>query len=200
MATREGFQTDTVRFNTTGIKKTTKVEKKLTLRTVKPPKVDTEPDSIVVSINEPIRLNNIYYDYDKDNILADAEQDLQIILDLMKKYADMKIELSSHTDARGKDDYNENLSQRRAENAKRWLTERGIAADRIVAKGYGEKLLLNGCANGVECSDDEHRYNRRTEFKIIAGPTEITIQRIEKRKPTTTGDKPKDGKTGGGKQ
>lgn len=200
VATREGFQTDTVRFNTTGIKKTTKVEKKLTLRTVKPPKVDTEPDSIVVSINEPIRLNNIYYDYDKDNILADAEQDLQIILDLMKKYADMKIELSSHTDARGKDDYNENLSQRRAENAKRWLTERGIAADRIVAKGYGEKLLLNGCANGVECSDDEHRYNRRTEFKIIAGPTEITIQRIEKRKPTTTGDKPKDGKTGGGKQ
>lgn len=191
VATRDGYQTDTVRFNTTGIKKTTKVEKKLTLRTVKPPKNTNEPDSIVISINEPIRLNNIYYDYNKYNILADAEQDLQIILDLMKKYPDMKIELSSHTDSRGKDDYNETLSQRRAESAKNWLVERGIVSDRIVPKGYGEKVLLNACANGVECSDDEHRFNRRTEFKIIAGPTEITIQKIEKRKPTTNGDKPK---------
>jgi len=190
VATRDGYQTDTLRFNTTGIKKTTKVEKKLTLRTVKPSKTN-EPDSIVISINEPIRLNNIYYDYNKDNILADAEQDLQIILDLLKKYPDMKIELSSHTDSRGKDDYNEKLSQRRAESAKRWLTERGVTSDRIVPKGYGETVLLNACANGVECSDDEHRFNRRTEFKIIAGPTEITIQKIEKRKPTTTGDKPK---------
>jgi peptidoglycan-associated lipoprotein len=197
VATREGFQNDTVRFNTTGIKKTTKVEKKLTLRTVKPAKTVNEPDSIVISINEPIRLNNIYYDYNKDNILADAEQDLQIILDLMKKYADMKIELSSHTDARGKDDYNENLSQRRAESAKRWLVERGVATDRIVPKGYGETRLLNACADGVECSDDEHRFNRRTEFKIIAGPTEITIQKIEKRTKPTAGDKPKDTKPGG---
>ena len=87
----------------------------------------------------------------------------------MSKNPEMKIELSSHTDARGNDAYNEDLSQRRAESAKRWLVSRGIKEDRIVAKGYGEKVLLNKCANGVECTEEEHQENRRTEFKIIAG-------------------------------
>lgn len=179
VATREGYQNDTVRFNTVGIKKTTNVEKKLTLRLVK--KAPTGVDSIVITTNEPIRLNNIYYDFDDDKILTDAEQDLMIIVGLMQQYPDMKIELSSHTDSQGKDTYNENLSQRRADSAKKWVVAKGIAADRIVAKGYGETVILNGCTNGVKCSDDEHRFNRRTEFKIIEGPTEITIKKIETR-------------------
>jgi outer membrane protein OmpA-like peptidoglycan-associated protein len=100
----------------------------------------------------------------------------------MKQYPDIKIELSSHTDARGNDDYNQKLSQRRAESARRWLVERGgIVADRIVAVGYGEKQLLNQCKNGVECTEEEHRFNRRTEFKILSGPTSITIERKEKK-------------------
>ncbi len=105
----------------------------------------------------------------------------------MKKYPDMKIELSSHTDARGKDDYNETLSQKRAESAKTWVVAKGIATDRIVAKGYGEKQLLNECGNGVECSEEQHQLNRRTEFKILSGPTSIVTEKIEKREPKKPG-------------
>lgn len=186
IANAEGFKPDTVSFNTLGIKKSTSIEKKLTLRLIK-----REPEFDTLRINEPILLDNILYDYDKDNIRPDAEPDLQSVVDLMKKYPDMKIELSSHTDARGNDAYNEDLSQRRANSAVAWIVAKGIAADRIVAKGYGEKQLKNGCTNGVECSEDEHQLNRRTEFKITAGPTSIVIEKVEKRekKPASTGGK-----------
>ena len=170
IAEREGFIADTLDFNTTGVKKTVTVQKKLTLRTKRPPKPR------VVKRDEPIRLNNIYYDFDKADILPDAEKDLQFLVDLMNKYPDMKIELSSHTDAQGRDDYNEKLSQRRADSAKAWMVAKGISMERIVPVGYGEKFILNHCKNGVDCPDEEHRFNRRTEFKIIAGPTSITIE------------------------
>jgi outer membrane protein OmpA-like peptidoglycan-associated protein len=114
---------------------------------------------------------------------------------LLKKYPDMKIELSSHTDARGKDDYNMDLSQKRAESAKTWIVAKGISADRIVAKGYGESKLLNRCTNGVECTEEEHQLNRRTEFKILSGPTSIVTERIEKREA-----KKPAGQAPGGKQ
>ncbi len=195
IAQHEGYVPDTLEFNTVGIKKTTTVDKKLTLRVVKPVKV--EPDSIVVTINEPIRLNKIYYDYDDDKILAQSEPDLQFLVDLMNKYPEMTIELSSHTDSRGKDDYNERLSQRRAESAKRWMVTKGIKEARIVPKGYGETQILNGCTNGVDCEEEEHRFNRRTEFKILTGPTSITIQRKEEAKKPVDKDKKTNGKAGG---
>ena len=182
IASAPGYRPDTLAFNTLGIKKTTKVEKKFTLRLLR-----KEPEYDTIRINEPIRLDNILYDFNDDKIRPDAEPDLQYLVDLMTKNPEMKIELSSHTDARGNDAYNEDLSQRRAESAKRWLVSKGIREDRIVAKGYGEKVLLNKCANGVECTEEEHQENRRTEFKIIAGPTSIVTEKVEKRekKPTT---------------
>ncbi|MBL7806854.1 MAG: OmpA family protein [Saprospiraceae bacterium] len=183
VANAEGYKPDSLTFNTNGVKKSTTVEKKLTLRLLK-----KEPEYDTLRINEPIRLDNILYDYDKDNIRPDAEPDLQSVVDLMKKYPEMKIELSSHTDARGNDAYNEDLSQRRANSAVAWIVAKGIGADRIVAKGYGEKQLQNKCANGVECTEEEHQLNRRTEFKITAGPTSIVIERVEKREK-----KPADG-------
>ena len=136
-----------------------------------------EPETRTITINEPIRLNNIYYDFDDDKILPDAEQDLEIILDLMDEYPEMVIELSSHTDAQGNDSYNQRLSQRRAQSAVDWLISHGIDPDRMQAVGYGEEIILNQCVNGVRCTDDEHRFNRRTEFKIIAGPTSIEIKK-----------------------
>jgi len=89
----------------------------------------------------------------------------------------MVIELSSHTDSQGLSGYNKKLSQRRATSAKNWLVQRGIATDRIQDVGYGETQIRNQCTNGVKCEDDEHRYNRRTEFKIVAGPTSIQIEK-----------------------
>ncbi len=171
---REGFLPAEAEFNTMGV-----IESK-TL-TWAPKLTPKEDDSVMetVTINEPIRLNNIYYDFDDDKILPDAEKDLTFLLNLMKEYPDMVIELSSHTDAQGNDDYNERLSQRRAQSAKNWLVRNGISEKRIEAVGYGEQNILNDCINGINCTDDEHRVNRRTEFKIIAGPTTIEIRKSD---------------------
>lgn len=79
----------------------------------------------------------------------------------------MKVELGSHTDSRGSDSYNQKLSQNRAQSAVDYITSRGISSARISAKGYGESVLLNKCADGVPCSDQEQQVNRRTEFKVI---------------------------------
>ncbi|MBK9686791.1 MAG: OmpA family protein [Saprospiraceae bacterium] len=171
---KEGYFPDTITFNTNGI-----VEDKTIKRTIK---LKADPDYgkdevEIVTINQAIRLNNIYYNYDKSDILPDAEEDLNTLLELMEDYPDMVIELSSHTDARGDDGYNQKLSQRRAESAKTWLTAKGVNKDRIKPVGYGEKVILNKCANNVRCTDAEHRINRRTEFKIIAGPQTIEIKK-----------------------
>lgn len=91
----------------------------------------------------------------------------------------MVIELSSHTDAQGNDAYNERLSQRRAQSAKNWLVAKGIRENRIEAVGYGEENILNHCINGIDCTDEEHRVNRRTEFKIISGPTTIEVKKSD---------------------
>ncbi len=66
------------------------------------------------------------------------------------------IELGSHTDSRGKDSYNLTLSQKRAESAVQYIISKGIDKNRITAKGYGETQLVNKCANGINCSDEEH--------------------------------------------
>ncbi|MCB9307521.1 MAG: OmpA family protein [Lewinellaceae bacterium] len=189
IATHDGYVPDTLEFNTVGVKRSTSVQKKLTLRLLR-----REPEYDTIRINEPIRLSNIYYDFNKWDIRTDAEPDLQSLTDLLEQYPDMKIELSSHTDSRGNDQYNEELSQKRAESARSWIVAKGVSPDRIVAKGYGEKQLLNECANGVECTEEQHQVNRRTEFKIISGPTSIVIEKVEKRESGNKGQPP------GGKQ
>ena len=112
-------------------------------------------------------LENIYYDFDKSNIREDAALELDKLVALLKEYPTISIELSSHTDSRGSDSYNMSLSQRRAESAVAYLVEKGIAADRLEARGYGETRLVNNCSNGVSCSVEAHQLNRRTEFTIL---------------------------------
>ncbi len=85
----------------------------------------------------------------------------------MRDNPSLEIEMGSHTDSRGPDSYNIDLSQRRAQSAVNYLVSRGIARSRMTAKGYGETQLLNRCKNGVACSIAEHQANRRTEFKIV---------------------------------
>lgn len=168
---KDGYHTDSLEFNTMGIRDDYSIKRKVTMN--EKPEDETE----LVYINQPIKLNNIYYDLDDDKILPDAEDDLGYLLELMENYPDMVIELSSHTDSRGSDDYNLKLSQRRADSAKRWLVNNGISPERIKPVGYGETRLLNRCKNNIKCSEAEHRLNRRTEFKIIAGPQTIQIKK-----------------------
>lgn len=177
LVSREGFKSDTVAFNTVGV-----VESKDfrgTFRLDKLPEEEEEEE--VITANEPIRLNNIYYDFDDHQIKMEAEKDLDYLYELLTRYPDMVIELSSHTDSRGNDAYNLDLSQRRANSAKEYLMERGIDPERVVAVGYGEKRILNHCTNGVNCTEEEHQVNRRTEFEILEGPTTIPVRREVKK-------------------
>jgi OmpA-OmpF porin, OOP family len=86
---------------------------------------------------------------------------------LMVGKPDVSVEIASHTDSRSDDNYNMSLSQRRAESVVNYLVSKGIKRSRLAAKGFGESKLKNRCANGVECSEDEHQANRRTEFRVI---------------------------------
>jgi outer membrane protein OmpA-like peptidoglycan-associated protein/tetratricopeptide (TPR) repeat protein len=111
-------------------------------------------------------LENLYYDLAKWNIRSDAALVLDQLLKILVENPTLKIELSSHTDSRSSAAYNQTLSQKRAQSAVDYLVSKGIAKNRMVAKGYGESKLLNKCADGVQCSEEEHQKNRRTEFKV----------------------------------
>jgi outer membrane protein OmpA-like peptidoglycan-associated protein len=124
------------------------------------------------------KLDNIHYDYDKYFIRADAKPILDSVLRVLNRFP-IKVELSSHTDCRGKTAYNDRLSQRRAEAAVAYLIQNGIEASRITAKGYGERQLLNRCADGVKCSEEEHQANRRTEIKVTGLTDEGTKLEID---------------------
>lgn len=114
-----------------------------------------------------VRLNNIYYDFDKFNIRKDAEPELSKVLNFMKATPNVSVELRSHTDSRGKATYNMWLSEKRAQSAQNYLLKQGAEKERLTAKGFGETLLLNKCADGVKCTREEHQLNRRTEFKVV---------------------------------
>ena len=114
-----------------------------------------------------LEIERIYFDLDKWNIRPDAEVELRKIVEIMKKYPEMKIEIGSHTDSRASFEYNETLSQNRASSTRSWIIAQGIEAHRITAKGYGESRLVNECADGVPCSEAKHQQNRRSEFIII---------------------------------
>jgi outer membrane protein OmpA-like peptidoglycan-associated protein/tetratricopeptide (TPR) repeat protein len=121
-----------------------------------------------IIINKPIVLDNIYYDYNKWNIRPDAATELEKLVKILKDNPMINIELGSHTDCRGTDEYNQKLSQHRAESAVTYIVSKGIDGKRITAKGYGESVLINRCKDGVNCSDEEHQMNRRTEFKVTS--------------------------------
>ena len=120
-----------------------------------------------VEVKQKFVMENIFYDYDKWNILPESEIELNKLIKVMNDNPGWKVELGSHTDARGSDSYNEILSQKRSDSAVGYIVKNGIAKNRIIAKGYGETQLVNHCKNGVECTDEVHRQNRRTEFKIL---------------------------------
>ena len=89
-----------------------------------------------IVLQKEIVIENIYYDYNKANIRADAALELNKIVALLKENPAIIIELGSHTDSRGSDKYNLDLSQRRAESAVQYIIDNGISQNRISAKGY----------------------------------------------------------------
>ncbi len=114
-----------------------------------------------------LQLSTIYFDLNKFDIRPDAEIEIQKVIVAMEKYPSLKIKVNAHTDSRGNDAYNLWLSQKRAESTVAYMISKGIAAERLQGEGFGEKRLVNECANGVSCSREKHQLNRRSEFIIF---------------------------------
>lgn len=212
IASAEGYFPDTTALNTMDLRESKTFKEFLYLKPE--PKPEPEPEFDTITIEEAIVLENILYDFDSDRIKEEAETDLELVYELMNDYPDMVIELRSHTDYRGDNAYNVNLSQRRAESARRWLVRKGLPVQRIEAKGYGETVpqtvnrrvasqynfldegdvltpsFIDNTLTTEEQREIAHRINRRTEFKILEGPTTITVKRTRLRKQNTEKEAP----------
>lgn len=119
--------------------------------------------------NKAYTLNNIYYDFDKSDLSEDSKRVLDTLYTILQENPAIVIELSSHTDSKGSDKYNMDLSQKRAESCVNYLiNEKNLPKERITAKGYGESMPVAPNQN-LDGSDNEEgrAKNRRTEFKII---------------------------------
>ena len=113
-------------------------------------------------------LNTIHFDFDKYDIRPDAAKELDKIVNLLtNEYPDMVMKIEAHTDSRGSFTYNDRLSIDRANATAEYLISKGLEKERIIAsRGFGEKKLTNGCADGVNCEEVQHEANRRTEFIV----------------------------------
>jgi len=119
------------------------------------------------AINDRIDIANIYYENQRSTVDEKKSPGLKEIIDLMIDQPYIVVEIGSHTDANGEEGFNLDLSRKRAESVKSYLVKKGIPADRLTTKGYGESQPINRCKEGVKCSDEELAANRRTEFKVV---------------------------------
>lgn len=146
-------------------------------------KQDNTPIAMAFDITDPfgrgfrtgdvVELPNIYYNFNDASIRPDARKDLDALAALLNEIPGLQIELASHTDSRGSESYNLALSQRRADNAMAYLLDHGVPAERMQAAGYGESQIKNQCKDGVRCADKDHQINRRTEFRVLDGNTNL---------------------------
>ncbi len=111
-------------------------------------------------------IEKIFYDYAEYKVSPEAAKTLDKVIDIMEQDPQLIIEISSHTDSRATAETNMKRSLQRANAAVEYMVNNGISKDRISGKGYGETKLINKCADGVECTEEEHAQNRRTEFKV----------------------------------
>jgi len=125
-----------------------------------------------------IRLQHIHYDFGKSSIRSGEAKDLENLAELMKAYPSMEIELISHTDCRGSEQFNLELSLERAESAKKFIVNRGIKEGRIKAFGYGEAYPINDCncrRSEDECEEEDYEANRRTEVRVARMNEPVTF-------------------------
>lgn len=128
--------------------------------------IDLELALPPIKKGEKFKLENIFYDLNKSTLRPESKTALDKLADFIIQN-NLRIELSAHTDSRGSNTYNQKLSQARAQSCVDYLISKGVKSSNIKAKGYGESQLVNRCKDGVQCSEDEHQENRRTEVKIL---------------------------------
>lgn len=127
-----------------------------------------KPIGVGTDLAKTVDIPIIYFDLDKWNIRPDAAFQLEKIVEVMKQYPAMKIDVRSHTDSRQTAQYNISLSNKRVQSTVEWLEKKGIESNRLTGKGYGETQLVNKCSDGEKCTEFEHQANRRSEFIIIS--------------------------------
>ncbi|MEZ4930555.1 MAG: OmpA family protein [Saprospiraceae bacterium] len=159
LGSKEGYLTSEAYFSTIGVGKDPD-------NPVQTFEVEIVLDRIF--INKEIVLEDIYYDFDKWDIREDAKPTLNKLARNLELNPSIRIELSSHTDCRGIDRYNQDLSQKRAQSAVDYLVSKGISAERLSARGFGESAPKADCLCN-RCTEEEHQLNRRTAFKILEG-------------------------------
>jgi outer membrane protein OmpA-like peptidoglycan-associated protein len=120
-----------------------------------------------LDLAKALSLRHVYFDLDKSKIRKDAKVELEKIVEVLTLNPKINIEIGSHTDSRQSKAYNQVLSERRAKSTLEYLVKRGVAKNRLTAKGYGESQLMNQCSDGVHCSEQDHQLNRRSSFVII---------------------------------
>ncbi|HQA73280.1 OmpA family protein [Flavobacterium sp.] len=147
----EGYETATVILEKSNEKETTT-------------KVQLAPEEVIITEKEVI-LKSIYFDFDKSNITAQGAKELDKLVNVLKKYPEMVIFVKSHTDSKGKDDYNLTLSEQRAQATVQYVISKGIEKERISGKGFGATEPKINC--GKKCTDEQHAQNRRSEFLIV---------------------------------
>ena len=159
-ATKVDYSTDEKRVAIpiiTGMTKTTLAIEKTTL-----------PLITGTDLSKIFHIKEIYFDLDKWFIRKDAAIELAKIMDVLIEYPKMSIAIGSHTDSRQTHSYNDKLSDLRSKSTRNWLINHGISPNRLTAKGYGENKLVNNCKDGIECTEEQHQANRRSEFIIIS--------------------------------
>ncbi len=120
-----------------------------------------------LDLAQALKLRHVYFDLNKSEIREDSKVELEKIVVVLKQYPKMKILIGSHTDSRQSNEYNLNLSQRRAKATLDYLVKAGIPAKSLKAKGFGETDLVNKCSDDVVCTEEEHQLNRRSTFIVI---------------------------------
>ena len=125
-----------------------------------------EKDILMRGNQHILNIDPFYFDFDRADVSTQSVIGVLTIVDILRKYPSLHIEINSHTDSRGTDEYNIKLSNLRSAVMKQWIVARGIDEARITANGYGESKLMNDCADGVKCKEEEHAKNRRSEFLI----------------------------------
>jgi outer membrane protein OmpA-like peptidoglycan-associated protein len=121
----------------------------------------------------PAYVLNVYYETGRTSVMEESVPELMKLLELLNNNPELVVEIGAHTDSQGTETFNQQLSQRRAENVVKFLVSQGIYGKRLIAKGYGEAQLINDCDDNADCKEEQHQVNRRTEFRVLGNIQEM---------------------------
>lgn len=128
---------------------------------------DTSEFYVITAVNSIVKMDNIYFDIGSANLRSESRSELNEFARILNQYPEVHIELRAHTDSRGDKNYNQLLSERRAEEVANYLVRMGVKPDRLSTRGFGESLPVNECVKGVKCPEEKMQLNRRVEFQIL---------------------------------